>query len=147
MFNNPYNSFPYTTRMIPNAINDHALGGVGSFGNNIGGIGSVARTIARGGFFKSLANIKWGTILNNTQKTLNVINQAIPVYYQIKPICSNLKSFGKIMSAFNDQSDNTNSNNNLNTNTNINNLNRNSNSNEIIEKKENSQNLPTFFIN
>ena len=149
MFNNPYNSFPYTNQMIQRmpgtfGMNANRIAGIGG---GINGIGSVTQGAAKGGFFKSLANIKWGNILNNTQKTLNVINQAIPVYYQIKPICSNLKSFGKIMSAFNDQSDNTNFNNNLNTNTNINNSSRNNNSNEIIEKKENSQNLPTFFIN
>ena len=30
----------------------------------------------------SLKSINWSNILNNTQKTLNVINQAIPVYYR-----------------------------------------------------------------
>ena len=78
------------------------------------------------------SKIKWGTILNNTQKTLNVINQAIPVYYQIKPIASNLRSFGKIMSAFNSPDTNK------------------TQAPTTIEnpetKKENPNGLPTFFI-
>ena len=39
------------------------------------------------GFFSNLkGRVNWSNILNNTQKTLNIINQAIPVMYQIKPI-------------------------------------------------------------
>lgn len=133
MFNNPYNMYPYMNQ-----------------GMNMARSIPVSSTIktSRGGLFKSLAGIKWGSILNNTQKTLNVINQAIPVYYQIKPICSNLKNFGKIMSIFNEPD-----NNNSDVNNQINNfnqgINKNSNLNQVneINKKENSQGLPTFFIN
>ncbi|MBQ8472366.1 MAG: hypothetical protein IJ501_02555 [Bacilli bacterium] len=134
MFNNPYNMYPYMNQGMNMARGIPMVGAVKS---------------SKGGFFKTLSTIKWGSILNNTQKTLNVINQAIPVYYQIKPICSNLKSFGKIMSIFNEPDNNSNNNNS----NQINNLNQNSsqsnNSNQIntINKKENSQGLPTFFIN
>ena len=83
------------------------------------------------GLFKGFSNIKWGTVLNNTQKTLNVINQAIPVYYQIKPIFTNIKSFGKLMNAFNEENDNSH-------------FNKIENQ-ENITKKEN-KNSPTFFI-
>ncbi len=41
--------------------------------------------------------INWSNLLNNTQKTLNVINQAIPVYYQIKPIYNNAKTMFKMV--------------------------------------------------
>lgn len=61
--------------------------------------------IARGGIFSSLFkvhNINWSNLLNNTQKTLNVINQAIPVYYQIKPICTNAKTMLKMVNALKD---------------------------------------------
>ena len=34
----------------------------------------------------------FGEILNKTQKTLNVINQAIPIFYQIKPLWNNAKT-------------------------------------------------------
>lgn len=49
--------------------------------------------------FLSLRNINWSNILNNTQKTLNVINQAIPVYYQIKPIWGNAKTMFRVIGA------------------------------------------------
>ena len=114
MFNNPYNFYPYMNNMAMNS-----------------GMMS-ARNIVRPGLFRSLSNIKWVNVLTNTQKTLNVINQAIPVYYQIKPIWQNVKSFSRIMTAFNEPDK-------------PNNI---SNNQEIqTEKKEVSQNLPTFFIN
>ena len=43
-----------------------------------------------------LSKINWSTLLSNTQKTLNVVNQAIPLYYQVKPIFGNIKTLGKI---------------------------------------------------
>ena len=30
--------------------------------------------------------INWGGLLDGTQKTLGIINQAIPIVYQVKPI-------------------------------------------------------------
>lgn len=118
MYNNPYNFYPF--------INQAA--------NPI--YGGLARA-AKPSLFKSLTNIKWGSVLTNTQKTLNVINQAIPVYYQIKPIWQNVRSFGKIMSAFNETDNNTN---NVNVNTNTSNL------NTIKDIKKEDSSLPTFFI-
>ena len=44
----------------------------------------------------ALKTIKWGTILDGTQKTLGVINQAIPIVYQVKPIITNAKTLFKI---------------------------------------------------
>ena len=32
----------------------------------------------------TLKDIKWTSLLDGTQKTLGVLNQAIPVFYQIK---------------------------------------------------------------
>lgn len=48
-----------------------------------------------------LKNIKWGSILDGTSKTLGVINQAIPVVYQIKPIINNAKTMFKIANIMN----------------------------------------------
>ncbi len=118
MYNNPYNFYPY---MNVNNLGNYALGA-----NALRGV--------RPSLFSSIRNIKWGSILTNTQKTLNVINQAIPVYYQIKPIASNLRSFGKIMSAFNSPD----------TSKTITPTNNVVNTEEI--KKEETNNLPTFFI-
>ena len=113
MYNNPYNFYPYINQA-----------------GNFGAAANTLRGIARPSLLASVRNIKWGSILTNTQKTLNVINQAIPVYYQMKPIVNNIRSFGKIMSAFKEPD---------NTSKNV--------VNEVVEpKKENQNNLPTFFI-
>ncbi len=117
MYNNPY-YYPY--------------------GNGINYINpAVMQTAIRPkrGLFKGLSNIKWGTVLNNTQKTLNVINQAIPVYYQMKPIFGNIKSFSRLMSAFNEEDSSSNKT-----------LENSENTTNISTKKEN-KNSPTFFIN
>ena len=51
-----------------------------------------------------LKNIKWTELLDNTGKTLGVINQAIPVVYQVKPILSNAKTLLKIAGSMNNSS-------------------------------------------
>ena len=48
-----------------------------------------------------IKNIKWGTLLDGTGKTLGVINQAIPIVYQVKPIVSNVKTLFKIANVIN----------------------------------------------
>ena len=73
-----------------------------------------------------IKTIKWGEFLDGTQKTLNVINQAIPVVYQVKPIMNNAKTLFKIaniMKTPTSQNENTNkkTNNNINSNNNSNN--------------------------
>lgn len=40
--------------------------------------------------FSFLKSVNYAGILDGASKTLNVVNQAIPVYYQVKPIISNL---------------------------------------------------------
>ncbi len=37
--------------------------------------------------------------LSGASKTLNVVNQAIPIYYQVKPMISNAKTMFKVMKA------------------------------------------------
>lgn len=44
--------------------------------------------------------INWGSIINNTQKTLNIINQAIPVVKQVSPVVRNAKTMFKVMNEF-----------------------------------------------
>lgn len=48
-----------------------------------------------------LKTIKWGSIIDGTSKTLGVINQAIPVIYQVKPILDNTKTMFKIANIVN----------------------------------------------
>lgn len=97
---------------------------------------SMATAPARRGILAglgSLGKINWGSILNNTQKTLNVINQAIPVYYQMKPIYNNAKTMFRVFGALRDEpSDNTSS--------------RTTAADNIQENKKNiSSNGPIFF--
>ena len=132
MYNNPYNYYPYMnmTMNIPRGMtmNPYTQGGA---------INGVSNAIRPRGILRGLSNIKWGDVLNNTQKTLNVINQAIPVYYQVKPIFNNVKSLGRLISAFNEDDASRND---------KNNYSNNDTNNQLIEK-ENSSNSPTFFIN
>lgn len=117
MYNPMYNNFfPYQTLGIQSAPQRGLLRGL------TGGI----------------SKINWGTILNNTQKTLNVINQAIPVYYQIKPIYNNAKTMFRVVGAMS-KDDNSSSNNNRSS----------ANAKEIPsanEQKNISSNKPIFFI-
>lgn len=83
--------------------------------------------------FRGIPKINWGSLLNNTQKTLNVINQAIPVYYQMKPIYNNAKTMFRLIGSFNDKSSNTQ------TNT------TNNNSNTSTSNEKNISNKPIFF--
>lgn len=49
-----------------------------------------------------LKNVKWGSLLDGASKTLGVINQAIPVVYQVKPIIDNAKTMFKVASIMNE---------------------------------------------
>jgi hypothetical protein len=67
-----------------------------------------------------LKNIKWGALLDGTSKTLGVINQAIPVVYQVKPIIDNAKTIFKVANIINEKED--------------------------IKKEEKTNNSPIFYI-
>ncbi len=109
MYNNPYmynNFFPYNQVGINNQ---------------------------RKGLFSSIfgatSRINWGNILNNTQKTLNVINQAIPVYYQVKPIYNNAKTMFRMVNALKEDDKS-----------------KENNSNENVNNKKNTSDGPVFFL-
>lgn len=55
--------------------------------------------------------INFNNILNNTQRTLGIINQAIPIVYQVKPLLNNARTLFRVASAINDNDEETNSNN------------------------------------
>ena len=61
------------------------------------------QTIApRTGLFKGLlSRINFGSILGGTQKTLNTINQVIPLVKQARPMMHNAKTLFRLMSEFN----------------------------------------------
>lgn len=54
------------------------------------GLGSVGKS-----------GINWSSLLSNTQKTLGIINQAIPAFYQVKPIFNNMKTMFKVVNEIN----------------------------------------------
>lgn len=67
--------------------------GIPSFG--------VTPSVSRGLFSGALRRgINWGSILNNTQRTLGLINQAIPVVKQVSPIVNNAKTMFRVMNEF-----------------------------------------------
>lgn len=81
--------------------------------------------------------INWSNILNNTQKTLNIINQAIPVIYQIKPIYNNAKTIFKVINAVKEPPK-----------VNINKVQEETNetTKKEVEKKNQNNTSPTFFL-
>lgn len=110
-----YNQIPY---LIPNLNNATAINKGASF----------------------FSKINWANLLSNTQKTLNVVNQAIPLYYQVKPVFNNIKTISKIGKELNKRAKN--SNNNIENNVN-------NEKNNIINKNISNTTFvpnPTFFI-
>lgn len=96
------------------------------------------------GILGGIKGTSWSGILSNVQKTLGIVNQAIPMVKQVSPIINNAKTMFKIMNEFK-KIDTPNKNNYENT------------SNEKIEKKGSEQtinatnnidnyNQPTFFV-
>lgn len=85
-----YYNFPYGYGSIP----------MYQMGNTASNIMTGA---TGGGLFSKLAGLKrsfnFSSFLTNTQKTLGVINQAIPIVYQVKPIWNNAKTMIKVMGA------------------------------------------------
>lgn len=54
------------------------------------------------GLFQRLfgGNINFSSILSGTQKTLNIVNQGIPLIKQVRPIMQNAKTMFKVMNEF-----------------------------------------------
>lgn len=97
-----------------------------------------------------LKGFNFSNFLTSTGKTLNVINQAIPIFYQVKPIFNNAKTMLRVMGAVKDTNPRTNINSNRNIiNQNINNNlygNNNTNLNNHTSISRNSSNNPAFFL-
>ena len=113
--------------------------------------GSMGRAMMPGAFrsglfsrlastFGAIKNFNWSGIINNTSKTLGIINQGLPLVKQVGPMINNMRSMVKIASIFKDETDN---NKVINKKTNTKNNNSfNSNSNYVSYDSS-----PTFFIN
>lgn len=101
----------------------------------------------RSGLFSRLTSggIKWGNILDYAQRTLNLINQGIPLVKQASPIIRNAKTMFKVMNEFkrlDSVTTNNTTTNNVNVNTNINNTDKNTSTNSNITYDGG----PVFFI-
>lgn len=58
-------------------------------------------TISKPSLFKGIfSNINFSSILSGTSKTLNVVNQAIPLIKQAGPIMKNAKTMFRVMNEF-----------------------------------------------
>ncbi len=62
----------------------------------------ISRLLGRTGAMRTASSFNWGNILSNTQKSLGIINQAIPIVQQVKPMVNNAKSMFKIASILKD---------------------------------------------
>lgn len=45
--------------------------------------------------------LNWSSFLNNAERTMNVINQAIPIYNQVKPMFRNMGTVFKVIGELN----------------------------------------------
>ena len=61
---------------------------------------SFAQVPKVGGLKSLFGGIKWSSILSGTQKTLNVVNQAIPIIKQAGPVINNAKTMFRVMNEF-----------------------------------------------
>ena len=93
------------TNFIPSMARGAMVNGARGLGSNIG-IGRGINLFQRlGNGIHALRGINWSGIINNTSKTLGVINQAIPVVKQVGPMMNNVRSMLKIASVFKDETD------------------------------------------
>ena len=141
--------------MFPNNFNMPFYQPYANIGINTGLRGGIGAATRSGGLFSRLTGglsgargINWGGLLNNASRTLNVINQAIPIVKQVGPMYNNMKSMLKIASLFKDETDP----NHKDKQTTINIESSNKNTNNITKEKENTiitnnySNSPNFFI-
>ena len=92
-----------------------------------------------GNIFSGIKSLNWGGFLANTQKTLGIVNQAIPVYHQVKPLYNNARTALKVFRAVKD--DNKTESNNKTSNIENNSTNINPSNNNISSSKG-----PNFFL-
>lgn len=116
-------------------------------------LGAVSNTSASKGLLgKLFGGGKLSTFINGTQKTLNIINQAIPIVKQVTPVMKNVKTMFKVMNEFK-RVDNTASIQNNKANSNIinNTVNNTTAPNSEIQEPQTDVNVgnnngPTFFL-
>ena len=60
----------------------------------------IARPSLFGALRGSLRSINFGSILNGTQRTLSIVNQAIPLVKQVSPVVKNARTMFRVMNEF-----------------------------------------------
>lgn len=168
MYNQPFYIPGYYSTAMPNLargamISNSALGAAGIAGRGASLFGKL------GNAFGAIKAFNWGGLINNTSKTLGIINQTIPLVRQVGPMVGNMRSMLRLASAFKDETDtsptnnqrNHNNQNNRRQNQPSNNMNNKNNSNinhttnasnnDNIKKESiidySTDDSPTFFIN
>lgn len=127
----------------------------------------LASAASKPGLFSSLLGgvkgMNWGSIITNTQRTLGIVNQAIPVIKQVTPIAKNAKTMFRVMNEFKKSDEPVPSNKNINNQnaySNNTSINQDTNSRQNVNTTNNSMtstntpseltfsnnNEPTFFI-
>ena len=147
MYNQPFFIPSYYSSAIPNLTRGAMLANpalsVGSASRGASLFGKLGNAVG------AIKSFNWGGLINNTSKTLGIINQTIPLVRQVGPMVGNMRSMLKIASAFKDETD-TSSTNNQNI---IKNQPQNTNNTTYDNRKEEkivdytTNNSPTFFIN
>ena len=112
MYNNPFYIPMYPPTMIsPNLIRGipttRAIPTASALARTAG-----SRAATSGGLLSRLIpglsgikSINWGGLINNTSKTLGIINQTIPLVKQVGPVVNNMKSMIRVASLFKDETD------------------------------------------
>lgn len=85
----------YGSYFMPNMLNQTA-----PITNGVAGISNLGNALKATSKASFLSKINFGSLLSNAQKTLNVVNQAIPLYYQVKPVFKNIRTLGRIGKEF-----------------------------------------------
>lgn len=80
-----FNAMPYMNAAMPMASTASKVAGAATKGGGLRGL---------------LGGIKWGSIVNGTQKTLGIVNQAIPLVKQVRPVFNNAKTMFRVMNEF-----------------------------------------------
>lgn len=113
--------------------------------------GIPTKTASGGILSRLFGNVNIGSILSNTQKTLNVVNQTIPLVKQVSPLIKNAKTMFNVMNEFKkidikEKTNDINNSNNLNQNDISRINNEKSWGQKEVNKKTADDGLPVFFI-
>lgn len=88
-----YNPFMYQSGNMASDVTNIARNGLSN------AMSGASSTSGFAGLKALLGKFSFSGFLNGASKTLNVVNQAIPVYYQVKPMIQNAKTMFRIMGA------------------------------------------------